>query len=124
MMQSTRCNYCGANLGPADLDQPACPYCKTVHPHVAQARVQVEGLRQVFAQGGMPGMMGMMPPPGAPGATGAPSPWQHHTGQPLLIAQHHQPATTRRSRSPLPMIVLGLFALGVGVALQMLLRFV
>ena len=46
------CTHCGANLGPADLDKPACPYCGTAHPHIARARQRVEALRQVFAMGG------------------------------------------------------------------------
>ncbi|MCY1071213.1 hypothetical protein OV090_41105 [Nannocystis sp. RBIL2] len=61
------CTNCGSNLGPADLDKPACQYCGTAHPHVAEARQKVEALRQVFALGIVPGAT----PPAAP-----PSPWQ------------------------------------------------
>ena len=76
MDQPDSCTHCGANLGPADLDKPACPYCGTAHPHIAKARQQVEALRQVFAMGGMPGVT---PPPAV-----APSPWpqQGAPGQP------------------------------------------
>lgn len=79
----TNCAHCGANLGAADLQHPSCPYCGTVHPHVAAAAQKVEVIKQLMAQGpggvpaifsGVPGPtppmtgypMGAAPPPGAP----------------------------------------------------------
>lgn len=75
MQAPTSCAHCGANLGPADLDKPACVYCGTAHPHVAEARQRVEALRQVFAQGVFPGAT----PPGQ-----GPSPWPSHVPPPIL----------------------------------------
>ena len=115
MSEATRCSYCGANLGPGDLDQPACPYCKTTHPHVAQARRQVEGLRQVFAEGGMQGMMGMAPPPGAPGQPHVPSPWQQHPGgSPVAFQSFHLPPSPRRTYPAVIFVALGLVVMLVG----------
>jgi hypothetical protein len=77
------CPNCGAALGPADLQQPACRHCAAMHPHVAQAAAKVEVVKQLLAPGpgGVPaalqGMMGAygqpmggVPPMGAfpPGA--------------------------------------------------------
>lgn len=115
MSEAIRCHYCGANLGPADLDQPACPYCKTVHPHVAQARRQSEALRQVFAQGGMPGMMGVMPPPGAAGQPGAPSPWQQQPMGMPLAPPGPLPMPPRRAAAGWLPLVIGLLMVMAGV---------
>ena len=84
MSAATSCPHCGANLGPADLQRPACPYCGTVHPHVAAAAAKVEVLKQLLAPGpgGVPavfsGMVGAAPP-----ATGHPM----HGGPPMQPMQ-------------------------------------
>lgn len=82
MSGATSCAHCGANLGPADLQRPACSYCGTVHPHVAAAAQKVEVLKQLLATGpgGVPavfsGLAGPTPPMsgqpmGAPAWSGA-----------------------------------------------------
>lgn len=118
MDQPDSCTHCGANLGPADLDKPACPYCGTAHPHIAKARQQVEALRQVFAMGGMPGML---PPPAV-----APSPWPQHgePGQspapPLANFGLVAPPPPRRGTSASIVIALVMVVLSVLVALLMI----
>lgn len=52
------CPTCGAALAAADLEQPNCRFCGAVHPHVATARAQVEGLRQVMGLPAVPGIGG------------------------------------------------------------------
>lgn len=67
------CATCGAPLGAADLNRPSCPYCGSLHPHVARAAQKVEEVKQAMALGpggvpvvlqGMLGPSGPAPPPG------------------------------------------------------------
>lgn len=48
-MADLRCQHCGANLTPRDMEKPSCPYCETVLPHRARAAEQAEVVRQMLA---------------------------------------------------------------------------
>lgn len=130
MTDAPRCPTCGAPLGAADLNKPACPYCGTVHPHVARAAQKVEEVRQAMALGpggvpvvlqGMLGPIGPAPPPGSPvaGPGGPPiaggpmgSPYFGYTA-PVV----HEVRRTLRAVIWIIVIVTLLTIVGVGVAM-------
>lgn len=148
MSGATNCAHCGANLGPADLQRPACPYCGTVHPHVAAAAQKVEVLKQLLATGpgGVPpvfsGLAGPTPPTigqpmGAPAWSGAvvvasggalvPSGSSPPLtggpvggGTPYMVHPHGAPRAAQNTALVITLVVLSIFLVGGGVLAALL----
>ncbi|UJR86038.1 hypothetical protein [Sandaracinus amylolyticus] len=121
-----KCQGCGAGLTLDDMRKTQCPYCQVVYPHHSQAaqHAQVAGMmmNQMIAQAGY-AQNPYAPPPLGGGPPGGPPPAvvAQAYGDPSAIVAKQMGRGIAITMIVSTLVVLGMIAAGVAVALAFLL---